>query len=221
MSSAARRRVVFGLVAAGILTAELHAFLTPPRDVFRTAWRARDLAAFSRGAVVSQVFSVAAQIEPLTGVSIRVRATGGSARIGWTLESCLGSECRTFTTLSGGTRTVAAGGEAWVTLAVPPTAAWNRKFRLSVRLLDVDAASVRLRYSPTGAYPGILAADGKEELGDLLLAAVGESLHARVRRLLATSQSPSAAFVAGGAVLLYHAALFGLVYFLVFSPRQS
>lgn len=221
MSPAARRWVGFGLVAAGILTAELHAFLTPPRDVFRTAWRARDLAAFTRGGVVSQVFSVGAQIEPLTGVSIRARATGGSARIGWTLESCLGSECRTFTLLSRGTRILEAGGEAWVTLAFPPTAAWNRKFRLSARLLDVDAAQVTLRYSPTGAYPGILTVDGREELGDLLLAAVGETLHARVRRLLAASQSPLAVAAGGAVVLLYHAALFGLVYFLVFSPRQS
>ena len=221
MSSRLRQRVAFVLLAAAILGWETHSVLTPAREVFRTAWTARDLAAFGRGGVVSQVFSVGTEIEPLTAVSIRMRASGSPARVEWTLEESFGSERHTFTALHRGRETVTLDGEAWVPLTFPPRPAWNREFKLSLRLLDPAPPHVALRYSPTGAYSGALAVDEREELGDLLLAATGESLLARVRRLVATSQSSVATGVVGGVVLLFHAALFGLLFLLVFGPRQS
>lgn len=221
MSSTLRQRMVFALLAAAVVAWEAHAIVAPAREVFPTAWTARDLDAFGRAAVVSQVFTVGAEVEPLAGVSVLVRGSGAPARVEWTLEESTGSERHVFTVLYRGTESVRVDGEEWVALTFPPTSAWNREFRLSLRLLDLTPPPLAVRYSPTGAYPGMMAVNGREELGDFLLTATGESLLARVRRLSAARGDSVGIAVAAGVALLYHVALFGFLFLLVSGPRGS
>ncbi len=165
-----RRFVFFCALCVAVVACEADWLFAPPKQQFPVAGGIRRLSAFGSGATVSQTFTT--DVAMLVALQVRVLGNA-TADVEWEVY-----DVRADGYLSLGHRAVAVRGEAPFEIPVRPMPVAGHPLRLTLRRTGDTPVPLALAVSELNSYAGPLSIDGREQLADLALTAIGRSTFA-------------------------------------------
>ncbi len=207
------RFVCFCVLCVAVVACEADWLFAPPKDRLPLTGGIRRLSAFGDGAPVSQAFL--ADVPMLTALQVRFLGNA-TADVEWEVYDIPADAY-----LALGHRAVAVRGQGTFEIPVPPSPVAGHWLRVTLRRTGETPVPLALAVSGVNSYPGPLTVNGREELSDLALTAIGRSTFAG---LLAAQAGRFGALRSPIPLALMFTvatwALLTFVYFMVFAEEE-